>query len=71
MLAPQFAELFTQTYGLMPSDDLSLDLEIVIEIADALLHRAFLYDPRGDDRFITKLRSIVFEYMGRHEVVAS
>ncbi|MBX3098810.1 MAG: TetR family transcriptional regulator [Salinibacterium sp.] len=71
VLAPQFAELFTRRYGFVPSDDLSLDLEIIVEIADALLHRAFLYDPRGDERFISKLRSIVFEYMGKHEVVAS
>ena len=67
VLAKQFSELFTRKYGLIPSADLSLDLEIIIEIADALLHRAFLYERHGDERFIEKLRTIVFEYMSKHE----
>ncbi|CAN5161623.1 TetR family transcriptional regulator [soil metagenome] len=67
VLAKQFNELFTRKYGLVPSDELSLDLEIIIEIADALLHRAFLYERQGDERFIEKLRTIVFEYMSKHE----
>ena len=67
VLAKQFSELFTRKYGLVPSADLSLDLEIIIEIADALLHRAFLYERQGDERFIEKLRTIVFEYMSKHE----
>jgi len=71
VLAREFTELFTTKYGLVPTDDLSLDLEIIIEIADALLHRAFLYERQGDERFIAKLRTIVFDYMGKHEVRAS
>jgi len=66
VLAKQFNELFTRKYGLVPSAELSLDLEIIIEIADALLHRAFLYERNGDERFIEKLRTIVFEYMRKH-----
>lgn len=69
VLAKQFGELFTRKYGLTPSDELSLDLEIIVEIADALLQRAFLYERNGDDRFINKLRTIVFEYMSKHEVL--
>jgi AcrR family transcriptional regulator len=71
VLAKEFADLLTRKYGLTPSADLSLDLEIIVEIADALLHRAFLYERRGDERFIAKLRAIVFEYMSRHEVLPS
>ncbi|CAN5257666.1 TetR family transcriptional regulator [soil metagenome] len=71
VLATEFNELFTRKYGLTPSAELSLDLEVVIEIADALLHRAFLYERQGDERFIAKLRTIVFEYMGKHEPVRS
>ena len=71
VLAKQFSELFTRKYGLVPSADLSLDLEIIIEIADALLHRAFLYERQGDERFIEKLRTIVFEYMSQHAVLPS
>ena len=71
VLAAEFTELFTKQYGLAPSEDLSIDLEIIIEIADALLHRAFLYQKQGDERFIAKLRTIVHDYMGRHESAAS
>jgi len=71
VLAREFTELFTKRYGLAPSEDLSIDLEIIIEIADALLHRAFLYEKQGDERFIAKLRTIVHDYMGRHESAAS
>lgn len=68
VLAREFNELFVKKYGIAPSDELSLDLEVVIEIADALLHRAFLYDRQGDERFIAKLRGIVYDYMSPHAV---
>lgn len=70
VLARQFDTLLVSRYGLVASEELSLDLEIVIEIADALLRRAFLYDPRGDERYIAKLRTIVYEYMSPHQVPA-
>jgi AcrR family transcriptional regulator len=67
VLAGEFNNLLTRKYGLVPSEDLSIDLEIIIEIADALLHRAFLHDKHGDERYIGKLRQIVFDYMSRHQ----
>lgn len=66
VLAREFTALFTRKYGLAPSDELSFDFEIIVEIADSILHRAFLYDPHGDERFIAKLRVIVRDYMGKH-----
>jgi AcrR family transcriptional regulator len=66
VLATEFANLFVEKYGLVPSEELSLDLEIVIEIADALLTRAFLYEKDGDARFVAKLREIVYGYMSPH-----
>jgi len=66
VLAAEFANLFVEKYGLVPSAELSLDLEIVIEIADALLTRAFLYEKDGDERFVVKLRAIVYDYMSPH-----
>ena len=70
-LAREFESLFTRKYGFTPSEELSLDLEVIVEIADAMLRRAFLYDPKGDERFVSKLREIVREYMSKHEVVSS
>jgi len=71
VLAKEFTDLFTRKYGVAPSEELSLDFEIIIEIADALLRRAFLYERLGDERFIDKLRAIVYEYMSKHEALAS
>jgi AcrR family transcriptional regulator len=68
VLAREFNELFVKKFGLPPSEELSIDLEIVIEITDALLQRAFLYDRKGDERYIAKLRGIVHDYLGRHQV---
>lgn len=68
VLAREFYTLFVERYGMAASDDLAIDLEIVIEIADALLHRAFLYERTGDERYITKLRVLVEDYMAPHRV---
>lgn len=68
VLAREFTELFVTRYHLVPSDDLTIDLEIAVEIADALMHRAFLYDREGDERFITKLRTLVKDYLSPHAV---
>lgn len=68
VLAREFTELFVTRYHLVPSDDLTIDLEIAVEIADALMHRAFLYDREGDERFITKLRTLVTDYLSPHAV---
>ncbi|HWR85717.1 MAG TPA: TetR/AcrR family transcriptional regulator [Rhodoglobus sp.] len=66
VLAKAFADLLVQKYELAPSPELVFDLEVVVEIADALLKRAFQYDKQGDDRFIDKLRTIVVEYLAPH-----
>ena len=70
ILAKQFIELFTGTYELPASEELAIDLEVIIEISDALLHRAFLYEAQGDERFVAKLRGIVSEYMSHHAGLA-
>lgn len=71
VLAREFTELFTRKYDVTPTDELALDFEVIVEIADALMHRAFLYDRNGDERFIAKLRTIVHEYMSTHAVPSS
>lgn len=69
LLSHGFNELLVRKYGLTPSDELSFDLEVIIEIADALLRRAFQYSKDGDTRFIDKLRVIVRDYMYKHETL--
>jgi AcrR family transcriptional regulator len=66
VLAGEFNELLTKKYGVVPSDELAFDLEVVVGIGDALLNRAFLYDRDGDPRFIEKLRELVRVTMAPH-----
>lgn len=62
-LSGLFTELLVTRYNLTPSPELAFDLEILVEIGDALLHRAFRYDAQGDERFIGRLREIVAEFL--------
>jgi AcrR family transcriptional regulator len=71
LLTKRFTQLYTSTYGTAPSADFEFDLEVMIEIGGALLHRAFLYEPGGDERFIAKLRTLAAEYVDKHVVPAS
>lgn len=71
VLARSFRDLLVDKYDVEPSDELTFDLEIIVEIADALLQRAFLYEKEGDERFIAKLRTIVYDYMSPHAILPS
>jgi AcrR family transcriptional regulator len=53
-------------YGFAPNDKLLFDVEVAIEVADALLQRAFFLDKRGDQRFIDAARSISNQYLSDH-----
>src|SRR5690554_3119583 len=66
VLARQFTEILTRKYGAEPSEEMSFDLEVLVEMGDALLHRAFLYEKDGDERFIEKLREVAQYYMTKH-----
>ena len=47
----------------LPAKDLAFRVEVVLDVADALLSRAFAHDRGGDERFITEARSIVRDYL--------
>jgi AcrR family transcriptional regulator len=53
-------------YGFVPDDKLLFDVEVAIEVADALLQRAFFLDKRGEQRFIDAARSISNQYLSDH-----
>ena len=44
----QFAAILSEEYGLPAGEDLAFRLEIVVEIMDGLINRAFLDDPIYD-----------------------
>jgi AcrR family transcriptional regulator len=63
--AHRFAEILSDEFGLPAGDDLKFRLEIVVEISDALINRAFLTDPNGDERFIAEARVVAREYLAK------
>ncbi|MDN4596276.1 TetR/AcrR family transcriptional regulator [Leifsonia virtsii] len=63
--AQQFADILSDEYGLPSGEELSFRLEVVVEIMDSLINRAFVEDPEGDERFIGEARTVAREYLER------
>lgn len=61
--ARRLADVLAEEFGLPAGPDLSFRLEITIELADALLSRAFAVDPQGDERIIEECRRIMHDYL--------
>jgi AcrR family transcriptional regulator len=61
--AHRFAEILSDEFGLPAGEELKFRLEIVVEISDSLINRAFLVDPNGDERFIAEARVVAREYL--------
>lgn len=59
MLAQVFAAMLKAKYGFESSPELMFSLEVSVEISEALVNRAFLLDPEGDERFIRKAHAMV------------
>ena len=58
-----FVDILTERFGLPAGEELTFRLEVVVEIADALITRAFLMAPRGDESFIAEARTVIREYL--------
>jgi AcrR family transcriptional regulator len=58
-LADKLLQFLSVRYDLPQSDDFVLDLDVAIEIATALMQRAFRTDRDGDDRYLQKARVVV------------
>ncbi|RDV46498.1 TetR/AcrR family transcriptional regulator [Leifsonia sp. ku-ls] len=63
--AQQFAEILSDEFGLPAGEELAFRLEVVVEIMDSLINRAFVEDPEGDERFISEARTVAREYLER------
>ncbi len=61
VLSRAFAGILVERFGFTYSEELVFELEVLVAVADALLHRAFLLDKDGDPRFIEATRRIVHE----------
>ena len=67
VLARALVGLLSEKYGFMPNDEVLFDIEVAIEVGDALMQRAFLIDKQGDQRFIDVARSISNDYLRDHD----
>jgi len=65
-LAKNFTEFFSRRYNTPVTPELELDLEVVVEVSEALLQRAFQVDKNGDERFIEKTRTILRTLLSEH-----
>lgn len=61
--ATRLASVLAAQFGLPDEPELVFRIEIVVEMAQSLLSRAFLHDPLGDDRFIDECRRVVHDYL--------
>ena len=62
-LATKFANLFVDRFGFPESAAFLDEMEIGLEIADALTRRAFLHDRAGDDRIIERTIELEIELL--------
>ena len=58
-LADRFVEFVSRRYSLPATEEFTVDLDVAIEVAAALLQRAFRNDREGDERYIEKARIVV------------
>jgi AcrR family transcriptional regulator len=64
--AEGLAQVLSSDYGLPAGDELTFRLSIALEIADALVTRAFIDSREGDERYIAEARAVVGAYLGRY-----
>ena len=69
--AHQFAQILADEYGLPAGEDLAFRLQVVVEIMDSLITRAFVEDPNGDERYIAEARTVAREYLEQRFVPES
>jgi AcrR family transcriptional regulator len=58
-LATNLVQFLTVRYELPQTEEFELDLDVAIEIASALMQRAFRIDRDGDERYLAKARVVV------------
>ena len=63
--AHRFADILAEEFGLPAGAQLNFRLEIAVDIADALITRAFRLDPNGDEAFIEEARVVIREYLAK------
>lgn len=63
IISRAFAEQLAQTHNVPVTDTMIFHLDAGIAMGSALIHRAFLYDLRGDEKFIDEARTVIGAYL--------
>jgi AcrR family transcriptional regulator len=66
VLADSMYDTLVRRYNLPVDDEARFAFEAAIEIADALVARAFARDPRGDERYLAQARRAVAATLSEH-----
>lgn len=61
--ARRMADVLAEEFGLPHGEELIFRLEVTIEMADALISRAFYFDPLGEEGFIAECRRVTHDYL--------
>jgi AcrR family transcriptional regulator len=62
-IAKAFAAIISEDFGLPESPELTLRIEMSVNMTDALLTRAFVADKKGDETVIAEARKVVRGYL--------
>lgn len=63
VIARAFAQSLSEVHRIPLTEDLTFHLDVGIAMGSSIIHRAFLYDPRGDEKFIGEAREIIGTYL--------
>lgn len=63
VIARAFAQQHSETHGIPVTDDMLFHMEVGTAMGTAIIQRAFLYDPKGDERFIEHARDFIHNYL--------
>ena len=69
-LTSRFVDSAVSRYGIPDTPQLRLDVEVAVEVSEALVQRAFETDPHGDERFIARARELMHHVLTSHSVDA-
>ena len=66
VVARYMANHFVERYDVYPRPGLLQHVEVMVEIADSLIARAFVSNPAGDDFYISETSRLLTRYLGEY-----
>lgn len=63
VIARAFAQQHSETHGIPVTDDMLFHMEVGTAMGTSIIQRAFLYDSKGEERFIEHARDFIHNYL--------